>query len=328
MAASESSAAAESSAAGESSSLAPWVAGAAAGSVMTVVGHPFDTLKVRMQATPAAFDGSTWRCARETVRVEGVLAVYKGLQPALFTTCVTSGLRFGVQHTFNDFLVRLLRPSTPPKLLRRRSSAGAPTISPHRSFDELSAGVRIAAEGGGGAACGLVLPLVYTPMDLIKIRRQVLRDNSLTNWQIARSVYSEGGLAALYAGHWLTVARSTLGNAALFGSFEAWKALLRLPASPLHDRPWSTSITAGVLSGWTTQLITFPIDAAKSRVQAATTAEISLLPALRELWREGAMYRGVEATLLRCVPVHVAYLPVYGLLMDAHARRLALRGHS
>ena len=41
----------------------------------------------------------------------------------------------------------------------------------------------------------------------------------------------------------------------------------------------------------------------------------ALLPALAALWREGAMYTGVSSMLLRAVPVHLAYLPVYGLLM-------------
>ncbi len=73
----------------------PWAAGAAAGSTMTLIGHPFDTLKTRMQTNNAY--ASTWACARQTVAAEGLLAVYKGLGPALATTCLTSGLRFGVQ---------------------------------------------------------------------------------------------------------------------------------------------------------------------------------------------------------------------------------------
>jgi hypothetical protein len=33
--------------------------------------------------------------------------------------------------------------------------------------------------------------------------------------------------------------------------------------------------------------------------------------ALVQLWREGAMYRGLGPVLARGVPVHMAYLPVY-----------------
>jgi len=302
----------------------PWVCGAAAGSVMTTVGHPFDTLKTRMQASAIPYT-STFHCASQTVRNEGLLALYKGLQPALLTTCLTSGLRFGVQQKFNSMLVEWLAHSSGgsrSRMIRRRSSASTPTISPHRSFDDLSVGTRILAEGGGGAACGLVLPVIFTPMELIKVRRQVLKDNSVSNWQLAMRVWRESGLGGLYTGHRFTVARSTLGNASLFGSFEGWKALLRSPWLGHGDaHPWSTSVAAGVLSGWTTQLVVFPIDSAKSRLQAGAAGRGDgvggLLPALAALWRERALYRGIESMLVRAVPVHIAYLPVYGLLMTA-----------
>jgi len=295
-----------------SDTVAPVLAGAVAGCIMTVVGHPFDTLKVRMQTASSSVYSSTWACAKQTVSAEGFLALYKGLQPALLTTCVTSGLRFGVQHRFNDGLVAMLRPASDHKLLRRRSSAATPTISPHASFDQLSVTARVLAEGGGGAACGLVLPLIFTPLELIKIRRQVLQDNSLTNLQIFRTIWREKGLGGLYTGYRFTVVRSTFGNAALFGSFEAWKSLLRMPYLTAlgsgEERPWATSVLAGVLSGWTTQLVIFPVDAAKSRVQASKSGGFvcdgggggGMLPALVTLWREGTLYRGRRRELGPC----------------------------
>ena len=293
-----------------SSDWAPWFAGAAAGSAMTLIGHPFDTLKVRMQTGGTS---STLQVLRQTVANEGAMAVYKGLQPALLTTCITSGLRFGVQHWFNSLLVK-----------RLHSSSGSPTTGRH-SHDELPVGTRVLAEAGGGAACGAVLPLIFTPMELVKVRRQVLRDNATSNWQIALSVWRERGLAGLYTGHRFTVARSTAGNATLFGSYEAWKALLR-SADGGDARPWTSSLLAGILSGWTTQLVTFPIDSAKSRIQAASattggggggvaTAVHNVLPTIAALFREGRAYAGISTMLVRAVPVHVAYLPVYGLLM-------------
>lgn len=224
----------------------------------------------------------------------------------------------------------------------------------------------------GGAACGLVLPLIFTPMELIKVQRQVLQDNHISTWTIARRLWRSHGVSGLYTGLQLTVARSTLGNAALFGSFEAWKAILgramardasagETIAASLNssDTSWGTHVAAGVLSGWTTQALIFPIDAAKSRLQAGVGAgdqagRKSVLSALAALWQEGAMYRGISANLLRvsrgarleaflslglptahlrcssplttstvsqcrraqAVPVHMAYLPVFGLLMS------------
>jgi hypothetical protein len=266
-----------------------------------MLGHPFDTAKVRMQASSTMYR-STLHCIRKTISTEGVLALYKGLSPALLTACTTSGLRFGVQHHFNNQIARYLD---------ARSSANA--MLP---FEELPASTRVLAEGGGGAACGLVLPLIFTPMELIKCRRQVLVDNRVTTLQIARDVLKTEGLRGLYVGHRLTVVRSTVGNAALFGSFEAWRALLsHVSGVPAHSK--GSLMLAGVLSGWSTQLVTFPVDAAKSRAQVAASGgtPLGIVGGLAELWREGAMYRGLPAMLLRAVPVHIAYLPMFGVVM-------------
>ena len=107
--------------------------------------------------------------------------------------------RAAPQHHFNAWLVGALSPPLVTRdgaqLLRRRSSAATPTVSPHE-FHDLSVGARILAEGGGGAACGLVLPLIFTPMELVKVRRQVMHDDAATSWELARAAWREGGVAA------------------------------------------------------------------------------------------------------------------------------------
>lgn len=281
---------------------------------MTIIGHPFDTTKTRMQASSTAYR-NTAHCIRETVATEGAMALYKGLTPALLTTCLTSGLRFGVQHEFNARLAVHLC----------GSSAAV--------FESLPAAARIIAEGGGGAACGLVLPIIFTPMELIKVKRQVMTDNAATNAQIARAVLREHGLRGLYTGHTLTVCRSTVGNATLFGSYELWRSVLHAARGSSQGSAGSSqgsagssqgsttliSTLAGVLSGWTTTLCCYPIDALKSRRQVAlgstSARDFGILRGLLELWREGACYRGVSAMLLRAIPVHAVYMPAYSLVL-------------
>ena len=277
----------------------PIVAGATAGSAMTLMGHPFDTTKVRMQVHSTRYR-STLHCLQETVAVEGAAALYKGLAPAIMTTCLTSGLRFGVQHKFNTLLASRLA-----------------TTEREASFEQLPAMLRVVAEAGGGAACGAVLPLIFTPMELIKCRRQVATDVGATNVQIAMTVWREKGLAGLYTGHTLTVARSTLGNATLFGSYEGWNAVLSRLG--MEHSAATTHMLAGVLSGWTTQFICFPIDAVKSRVQVTGGAGgvSGLVNGLLALRRERALYRGISAMLLRAIPVHMIYMPCYSFVLDA-----------
>ena len=88
----------------------PCLAGAIAGSCMALVDQPFDTTKVRMQASPSRYAG-VLDCVRRTVVSEGVLALYKGVVPALLANSATAALRFGLQHSFVS--VRCLKPRYP-----------------------------------------------------------------------------------------------------------------------------------------------------------------------------------------------------------------------
>ena len=62
-----------------------FAAGIFSGSTKLVVGHPFDTIKVRLQT-----EGNLGRfkgpidCVKITIRNEGVRALYKGASPPLF----------------------------------------------------------------------------------------------------------------------------------------------------------------------------------------------------------------------------------------------------
>ncbi|CAG8815718.1 18014_t:CDS:2, partial [Dentiscutata erythropus] len=64
--------------------LIGFMAGVASGVTKLLVGHPFDTIKVRMQTSEIniRFDG-TIQCLRQTIRMEGFRALYKGATPPL-----------------------------------------------------------------------------------------------------------------------------------------------------------------------------------------------------------------------------------------------------
>jgi len=84
----------------------PWVGGTIAGASMAMVGHPFDTLKTRMQAVSTS--GSTVQEARALVREEGAAALWKGLPASLCLSALTSGIRMGCQASFNATLAQAM----------------------------------------------------------------------------------------------------------------------------------------------------------------------------------------------------------------------------
>jgi solute carrier family 25 carnitine/acylcarnitine transporter 20/29 len=284
--------------------FADWTAGAVAGTSQAIIGHPFDTVKTRMQTS--ASHRSAVSCAISMCRKEGVQALWKGITPALAAMVSTSSMRFGIQARANTEIA---------------SKLGC------ADFQQLSLGTRACSEAAGGFAAGCVLPLIFTPVEMIKVRQQVHIGSPPGFWTIARSVMRTEGLRGMYVGHSMTTLRSTIGNAFLFGPYVLAKDAVGRVFGPESGlvRPIS-----GAIAGCVSWSVGFPLDAVKSRMQtlpgsmqAGGMADLRSrgpLEALVELWRERALYRGIGPVLLRSVPVHVAYLPVYDLVATRLSR--------
>jgi hypothetical protein len=249
----------------------------------------------------------------KVVRSEGFFALWRGITPAIVAGASTSALRCGVQDQANGFLARRM---------------GV------KNFDHLNLPTRAAAEAAGGFAAGVVLPLIVTPLELVKCRQQVAHASSGSRsgtWAVVRDVVRIEGLAGLYVGHGFTTLRSTLGNAALFGPYVVAKDGLGAalgPSSPL------VLPLSGAIAGLCSWAVNFPIDSIKSRIQVAGSAlavqdttrtgpggmvdmrTLRVSEAFVQLWREGGVYRGITPVLLRAVPVHMCYLPVFDFMLS------------
>eukprot|EP00039_Didymoeca_costata_P030029 m.27600 g.27600 ORF g.27600 m.27600 type:complete len:168 (+) comp7911_c0_seq3:125-628(+) len=123
-----------------------FIAGYASGVSLVLAGHPFDTIKVRMQSegTGGRFRG-VWHCLSSTVRNEGFRGLYKGMAAPLLMTGGVNSLLFGVQYTLVEVIAN------------KRNHAKA-TLS-----DTMMAAV----------ASGAFISIVVTPMEGIKARLQV-----------------------------------------------------------------------------------------------------------------------------------------------------------
>ena len=86
-----------------SSTWTPIVSGAISGSILSFVGHPFDTVKVRTQVSHN-FHISTSQCVRSIAHREGLKAFYRGFIPAVSSAVFTSALRFGLQSNVNSHI--------------------------------------------------------------------------------------------------------------------------------------------------------------------------------------------------------------------------------
>ena len=75
-----------------------FIGGYFSGMALVMAGHPFDTIKVRLQTEGKGgkFSGPL-NCLRVTIQKEGLRGLYKGVTPPLLATGVVNSCLFGLQ---------------------------------------------------------------------------------------------------------------------------------------------------------------------------------------------------------------------------------------
>jgi len=72
-----------------------------AGSVQTIIGHPFDTLKTLVQVNS---NKSTKYVYKNLIKNKGFFFLYKGFVPPLIGGCIQNSFMFSTEHYFNKLL--------------------------------------------------------------------------------------------------------------------------------------------------------------------------------------------------------------------------------
>ena len=171
--------------------------GASAGATEAFVVVPFELVKIRMQdrASAGKYTGIV-DCVAKTVKAEGPLALYNGLESTLWRHILWNAGYFGV-----IFQVKALMPPATDKSSQIRNDLIA------------------------GAAGGTVGTILNTPMDVIKSRIQnspkIAGSIPKYNWAwpAVGTVMKEEGFAALYKGFLPKVLRLGPGGGILLVVF-------------------------------------------------------------------------------------------------------------
>ncbi|KAB0795702.1 hypothetical protein PPYR_09763 [Photinus pyralis] len=258
------------------------------GGVCTVVvGHPLDTIKVRLQTMPIPAAGQsplysgTWDCMKKTVKLEGVRGLYKGM--------------------------------------------GAPLagVAPIFAISFMGYGVGKQIFGSkdathlflAGAFSGIFTTSIMAPGERIKCLLQIQQGASsnakLYNGPIdcAIKLYKQGGIRSIYLGSLATLMRDVPASGLYFLTYEKIKQYLT--ANGTKDITILGTIFAGGSAGITNWLIGMPADVLKSRLQTAPagTYPNGLRDVFAHLMRtEGvfALYKGIVPVLLRAFPANAA----------------------
>ncbi|KAK0519798.1 hypothetical protein OC842_007320 [Tilletia horrida] len=83
-----------------------YAAGTASGLTKLVVGHPFDSVKVRMQCSPPGTYSGPLHALRSLVRNESVLSLYKGASPPAVGWAFTDAVLLGSLHQYRLMFAR------------------------------------------------------------------------------------------------------------------------------------------------------------------------------------------------------------------------------
>jgi solute carrier family 25 carnitine/acylcarnitine transporter 20/29 len=285
-----------------------FVAGVFSGITKLSVGHPFDTIKVRLQTTNSSQFKGPVDCLLQTLRNEGIKGIYKGATPPLAGWMVMDSVMLGSL----SFYRRLLHDNvfSPHRPLRSGETLHLPTY-----------GHAIA-----GIMAGWTVSFVAGPVEHIKARLQVQyaaeKSKRLYTGPIdcVRKIYKGHGIRGVYNGLFSTLLFRTFFWA-WWGSYDLFTKALRkhtdLSAPAINF--WAGGLSAQVF--WT---VAYPSDVVKQRIMTDPLGKDRRFPrwrdAARAVWREGGWkgyFRGFVPCFLRAFPANAMALVAFEGVMRA-----------
>ncbi|CAL0331576.1 unnamed protein product [Lupinus luteus] len=286
-------------------------AGTIGGAAQLITGHPFDTIKVKLQSQPTPLPGQTPKfsgaidAVKQTIAAEGPRGLYKGMGAPLATVAALNAVLFSVRGQMEALL---------------RCHPGAP----------LTINQQIVA----GAGAGVAVSVLACPTELIKCRLQA--QSSLSGsataavtlkyggpMDVAKQVLkSEGGIKGLFKGLVPTMAREIPGNAAMFGVYEALKQYLA-GGSDTSGLGRGSLIVAGGLAGASFWVMVYPTDVVKSVIQVDDykspkfSGSIDAFRKIRSSEGFKGLYKGFAPAMARSIPANSACFLAYEMARSA-----------
>jgi solute carrier family 25 (mitochondrial carnitine/acylcarnitine transporter), member 20/29 len=277
-----------------------FIAGTASGVALVLVGHPLDTVKVKMQIATGAAPPSLATVVARIARQEGVRGFYRGFLPPLVFTGAVNTVLWGLQFSFTDAM--------------ERYGVGAGATS-----RAMTAAI----------ASGLIVSVMVTPIEGIKTRMQAAAAagggasgssfGASSTIAVLKSTLADGGFSrGLFRG-WSATALARMSNYGYFGGNAFFTGLLSTPGEAGWQKT-RTSLLAGGMAGLCYWLCAFPWDTLKARMMLAPTPYPSLRSAAAALYADAGargFWRGFTPCALRAFPANAAAFAGFSLAMDA-----------
>jgi solute carrier family 25 carnitine/acylcarnitine transporter 20/29 len=275
------------------------LSGTVGGIAVVAVGHPFDTIKVRLQTQPTAnpiYSGA-FDCLKKTLQWEGVGGLYKGVASPL------AGQMFFRATLFSAF-------GESKRWLGRNSDGSERKL---QTIDYYKAGMMT----------GFVAAFTEAPIDFYKsqIQVQIIRMKADPTYKApyttvvdcVKSTIATSGFKGPFQGLGATILRNTPANAIYLGSFEVMKQkIASYKGCEVKDLSAPVVVGAGGFGGILYWLAIYPVDVIKSAMMTdsiipAERKYPTMLSSAKKLWAEGGLsrfYRGFSPCLLRAAPAN------------------------
>jgi len=289
-----------------------FVAGGAAGCASVIVGHPFDTIKVRLQTSTSTGSGMLTSLGE----FGGVKSLFRGMGAPLSAATAVNAIVFssyGLSSRFFDENIK-----APEEFVNHTAN--------HDPWQKAMS---------CGMFAGLTQCFIICPMEHIKCRLQIQHGRGSADYkykgpvQATRSIFKQHGIQRLYQGWWSTALREVPAFGLYFAAYDYLKDRANIFLAKQagidetmhaedHSHTWMASAFAGGCAGSITWAIVYPIDVIKTRVQ---TASLDTPMSQLRMWKVGSeiaaqhgwryLFRGLGITLLRAFPVNGTIFPVY-----------------
>ena len=321
-------------------------AGTVGGISVVAVGHPFDTLKVRLQTqsvTKPVYgarpprpvpprprrEGSrlavSW-CAAEGRSTDPPLSLGGPRRADGMVDCFQKTVKWeGLGGLYKGFMSPLVG-----QMLFRASLFGA--FGASKSYLSENGTKKLDAVDffKAGAMTGFAASFTESPIDFYKSQLQVQMVKQKADpkyvpaytglWDCITKSVKVNGVMGPFTGLGATILRNTPANAVYLGSFEVFKQMFadRLKCKQA-DLPMSAVFLSGGFGGTLYWVAIFPLDVLKSTIQSDALAAsekvygTTMSQAAATLYKEGGVgrfYKGFAPCLLRSVPANGTMLLV------------------
>lgn len=283
----------------ESNTFKSSIAGTFAGFARVITGQPFDTVKVRLQATQGEYTG-TIDCAKKIIRQEGIAAFYKGTLTPLLAVGVCGSIQFaGVEEAKSYF--------------RRQNNGG------DLNYTQLY---------WAGGFAGLINSVVSGPVEQIRSRLQMQRGKGTKEFSgpldCARKIHAAGGWKGLYRGQAVTVLREFQAYAGYFLTYEFMiRNTMAYTGKTRKQLNYGHVMLCGAVGGFGMWVPVYAIDVVKSKLQVdgfgPNQKYFGTMDCIRKTYAaEGlrGFFRGFMPCMLRAAPVNASTFLAFEMAMS------------